>query len=284
MKDTYVKSPLNYVGGKHKLLEQIFQVLPNKINTFVDLFAGGCNVGINANASNIICNDELTPVIELYQYFQQHSLECIIDQIQSRIEEFCLKGNGEVGYYQLRERYNKDKDNIDFYTLVCHSFNRHIRFNKKREFNISFGHRTFNNAMKEKLICFHSEIQSKNIMFTNADFREVDLSKLTEKDLVYCDPPYLISKATYNVASGYGNGWGIEEEYKLLNLLDELHKQGTRFALSNVFEHNGAVNNILMEWSKKYKVHNINSNYNNCVYHLKDKQSKTKEVLITNFC
>ncbi|MCR4559278.1 MAG: DNA adenine methylase, partial [Bacteroidales bacterium] len=43
----FVQSPLNYIGGKYKLLPQILPYFPQKINTFVDLFCGGCNVGIN---------------------------------------------------------------------------------------------------------------------------------------------------------------------------------------------------------------------------------------------
>lgn len=37
-----IKSPLNYIGGKYKLLEQILPLLPKETNTFVDLFVGGC--------------------------------------------------------------------------------------------------------------------------------------------------------------------------------------------------------------------------------------------------
>lgn len=37
----YVKSPLNYTGGKFKLLPQLLEIFPKDINTFVDLFAGG---------------------------------------------------------------------------------------------------------------------------------------------------------------------------------------------------------------------------------------------------
>ena len=40
MKNNYVKSPLNYTGGKHKLLPQILPLFPEEINTFVDLFTG----------------------------------------------------------------------------------------------------------------------------------------------------------------------------------------------------------------------------------------------------
>jgi hypothetical protein len=37
----YVKSPLNYTGGKYKLLPQLLELFPKQVNTFVDLFAGG---------------------------------------------------------------------------------------------------------------------------------------------------------------------------------------------------------------------------------------------------
>ncbi len=40
MKNEYIKSPLNYTGGKYKLLPQIIPIFPSDINTFVDLFGG----------------------------------------------------------------------------------------------------------------------------------------------------------------------------------------------------------------------------------------------------
>lgn len=52
--DNYIKSPLNYVGGKFKLLPQIMPLFPENISTFVDLFSGGANVGINVEASTIV--------------------------------------------------------------------------------------------------------------------------------------------------------------------------------------------------------------------------------------
>jgi len=39
------KSPINYTGGKFKLLPQILPLFPSNIDIFVDLFAGGFNVG-----------------------------------------------------------------------------------------------------------------------------------------------------------------------------------------------------------------------------------------------
>ena len=45
-----IKSPLNYVGGKYKLLSQILPLFPKEIDTFYDLFGGGFNVGISVDA------------------------------------------------------------------------------------------------------------------------------------------------------------------------------------------------------------------------------------------
>lgn len=41
MKNNLFKSPLNYVGGKYKLLPQLLPLFPKQINTFYDLFGGG---------------------------------------------------------------------------------------------------------------------------------------------------------------------------------------------------------------------------------------------------
>ena len=38
MKEKLIKSPMNYVGGKYKLLPQILPLFPENIDTFVDMF------------------------------------------------------------------------------------------------------------------------------------------------------------------------------------------------------------------------------------------------------
>ena len=96
---------------------------------------------------------------------------------------------------------------------------------------------------------------------------------------MYLDPPYLISNATYNEQ----NGWTEKDELQLLDLLDELNSRGIRFALSNVIEHKGNVNEILKKWSKKYKINYLDYSYKNSNYQKKDKKTKSVEVLITNY-
>ncbi|MEF9923633.1 MAG: Dam family site-specific DNA-(adenine-N6)-methyltransferase [Muribaculaceae bacterium] len=285
---SYVKSPLNYIGGKYKLLNQILPLFPQNINYFVDLFTGGCNVGINVHANNILCNDNLIYLIDLFNQFQNISVSDIITHIECRISQYNLSLINEEGYNSLRELYNNNRNPLDLFVLVAYSFNHQIRFNNNHKFNNPFGRErsSFNEVMKYNLISFIERLQKKNISFSCNSFEKFDLSTLTKNDFVYCDPPYLITTGTYNDGKRGFKGWNIEEEYKLLTILDTLNVKGVQFALSNVLTHKGKENEILKNWITKngYNINNIKANYANSSYHTHDRSLNSSiEVLITNY-
>ena len=284
----YIKSPMNYTGGKYKLLPQILPLFPTEINTFVDLFTGGGNIAVNVNANKIIANDFEPHIIDIYKTFQKYEIEELIKTIELAIQRFGLTIENADNFNNFRTYYNKHiEDGYSFimpimlYVLICYSFNHQFRFNSKGEFNMPFGKNRsqWNDTMKKNLINFHKAIKDKNIIFTNKDFNELKIDKLSSNDFVYCDPPYLITCATYNEK----DGWNETCEKNLLELLDKLNSQSVKFALSNVLFSKGKTNDILLEWSKKYNVHHLDYTYQNCNYHTKDKESKPDEVLITNY-
>lgn len=278
----YVKSPLNYTGGKYKLLPQLLELFPKQVNTFVDLFAGGGNVSVNVKAEKVVFNDLMWQVPEMLQEFKKIGVEESLRKIDGYISSYDLSKENKEGYLALRELYNKGKsDPLMLYTLICYSFNNQIRFNNKGVYNMPFGkdRSSFNPTLREKFITFVQRLQSMEIQFSSKDFRELDLDTLGENDFVYCDPPYLITVASYNE----NGGWGEQAERDLLAKLDTLDKEGVKFGLSNVFESKGKENIILKEWAKGYTVHYLDHTYSNCSYHKKDKQSKDIEVFITNY-
>lgn len=278
----YVKSPLNYTGGKYKLLPQLLDLFPKQVNTFVDLFAGGGNVSVNVKAEKVVFNDLMWQVPEMLQEFKKIGVEESLRKIDGYISSYDLSKENKEGYLALRELYNKGKsDPLMLYTLICYSFNNQIRFNNKGAYNMPFGkdRSSFNPTLREKFIIFVQRLQSMEIQFSSKDFRELDLDTLGENDFVYCDPPYLITVASYNE----NGGWGEQAERDLLAKLDTLDKAGVKFGLSNVFESKGKENIILKEWAKGYTVHYLDHTYSNCSYHKKDKQSKDIEVFITNY-
>ena len=64
--DSYIKSPINYIGNKYKLISQIIPLFPKNINTFIDLFGGSGTVLINTKANNYIYNDINNYIAEIF--------------------------------------------------------------------------------------------------------------------------------------------------------------------------------------------------------------------------
>lgn len=300
-----IPSALNYTGGKYKLLSQILPLFPKDTDQVVDLFCGGCNVGINVDCNKVLFNDSNEYLMGLLDTFRRLTKEKIFDWIYKSIDKYALslvskngydfyncessKGLGEynkAGYNKLRDDFNKkaSKDNeyyLMLYLLIVYSFNNQLRFNRKGEFNLPVGKRDFNSKMQGKLEAFIDRVKSGDYRFTTDDFRNVSMEGYTDKSFFYADPPYLITCATYNEQAG----WTENDEKDLLNYLEELDKKGIRFALSNVLESKGKKNVILSEWinqNKKFKAIPLNYDYTNSNYHTK-KDGITKEVLIVNY-
>lgn len=112
---------MNYTGGKFKLLPQIIPLFPQNINTFIDMFGGGFNVGININANKIIYNDLSVQVMQLLEYFQKNNLDIMLKQIENWINEYELSKINYEGFSKFRTFYNSNKNPISFvYTyLLC---------------------------------------------------------------------------------------------------------------------------------------------------------------------
>lgn len=283
MQRSYIKSPINYAGGKYRLLKQIIPLFPDKINTFVDLFGGAFNVGINVKAEHIIYNDIINYLPDLFEYWKNNSLEDINEYIDSTIAEYNLSPTNADAFIALRERYNSTKDIRDLFILICYSFNFQMRFNNKHQYNSSFGKEqsTMNNNIRNNLNKFVEKLHKGNYTFVNKNFVDFDFSELGGNDFVYCDCPYSLGVGVYQDGKRGFNGWSKDDDKKLFDILDKLNEQGVRFALSNMFENKGLKNDEIIEWSKKYKVYHLNMNYNGSNY--QRKESKSDEVLITNY-
>lgn len=305
-----IQSPLNYTGGKFRLLSQIMPLFPRDIDVFVDLFCGGCNVGVNADSRRVIYNDLNRELLRLYDTFRRRDKETILGWVHQIIDRYRLSQTGRFGYgyygcesgagmgaynrepySRLRADYNRarregcedDYTTVMLYVLIVYAFNNQIRFNRQGEFNLPVGKRDFNPNMERKLSDFMDRLKRQDCQFSCRDFRDFDISSLGERDFVYADPPYLIACAPYNEQGG----WNEERERELLAFLDRLDAQGVRFALSNVLRSKGKENKILLEWLAKnrgrYRAIRLNYSYANSSYHTRDRLSVSEEVLIVNY-
>ncbi|WP_367297271.1 Dam family site-specific DNA-(adenine-N6)-methyltransferase [Loigolactobacillus coryniformis] len=279
----FIKSPLNYIGGKYKLLPQLFQYLPKHADKFIDLFSGGGNVGINVNADTVFFNDLNSKINELFRYFQGQDPNTLITKIQKRITDYDLSKTNEKNFLKFRADYNAHQNPLDLYVLAAYSFNYQFRFNNSMEYNNPFGRNRshFSESMANHLIRFVSKLNILDAHFTDYYFTDFDMSTLTKKSFVYADPPYLITTGSYNDGNRGFKNWTSTQEKELYQLLDDINDRGIHFALSNVTDHKGKSNDILKEWIKKYHVHVLNYNYKNSSHNTTALDSR--EILVTNY-
>lgn len=304
MNNWFTVSPLNYIGGKARILDQLLPVFPEHINTFVDLFCGGCNVGINTKANNYVYNDSNRELIGLLKMFLRLNTSTILKRMDEIVEHYGFSktkdhnfayygGNPMKGvsrynkdpFLRLRQDYNNSPRNnqhyVMLYALVVFGFNNQMRFNDKGEYNLPVGKRDFNEVIRRKLEVFVDKLKAQQPVIQNKDFRRFDINQLDNQSLVYLDPPYLISTATYNE----GGGWTEKDELDLLDFMDNLNARGIRFALSNMLEHKGRKNQLLIDWigQRDLQVVDIIMDYSNSNYQVEGKNSGTVEVLVKNY-
>lgn len=267
-KDTvFIKSPLNYTGGKHKLLGKLVPLMPSDIPdmTFVDLFGGGGNVVANApaNYTHLFYNEfdeNVFNLVSMIATVPEQEISSFVDDLVSR---YKLNRENKDGYLALREHYNaqEEKDPRELFALVAHAFSNQIRFNRMGGFNLPFGKRTFNDSMRANLQAFCGALSDRDFTAICGSFTDFNFDELEPScTLVYCDPPYLGSLATYNEHGG----WTEKDEKELLDLLDELHSRGFYWILSNNFSYD---NPLLKTWASSnedYTVADLEYDYKNC--------------------
>ena len=299
----FIESPLNYIGGKGRIIHDLLDAFPSEIDTFVDLFAGGCTVGVNAPCRRVIFNDYDARLVSLLREMRRSDKDAFIGDICRVIEQYGLsrsdingyayygadssKGLGNVNkeaYMHLRCDFNRlsldeHMRAVMLYVLIIYGFNNQIRFNDDGDFNLPVGKRDFNVRMQEKLSSFIDRIKELDAVFLDSDFRTV---QIPAGSFVYADPPYLITTATYNEK----HGWTESDETSLHSILESLTERGIKFALSNTLRSRGKENTFLISWLERhpeYRVIHVDRSYANSSYHIKDREAESDEVIILNY-
>ena len=220
MKNGIARSPLFYVGDKYKLVREIRTHFPAHINRLIEPFVGGGSVMMNVEADSFLLNDIDSYVIGLHRMLQGYigheqefmdELYTIINQyglslsLRSDVVPQDLKSTYPKTYYA---RYNKagylrmkadfisggQQDMQRLYLLLIYGFNHMLRFNGKGQFNLPVGNVDFNRNVHDALSDYFRLLSQKQVAWHNEDYRQfLSNTDYQEGDLVYLDPPYLIT-------------------------------------------------------------------------------------------
>ncbi len=188
---------------------------------WVEPFVGSAVVPLNIVPARAVLGDANPHVIEFYRAIQRGGIDGSTARMFLEREGDRLLRDGEDHYYRVRERFNEERDPLDFLFLNRACFNGLVRFNRKGRFNTPFCRKPerFRPAYVTK-ICNQVQraaeiIAGKAWEFVHADWEGV-LRGVREEDFVYCDPPYAGRFTDYYNSWTDGDAARLEDRLKSL--------------------------------------------------------------------
>ncbi|MDY6993983.1 MAG: Dam family site-specific DNA-(adenine-N6)-methyltransferase [Pseudomonadota bacterium] len=221
--------PIKCQGIKTKLVPFIQEYIDwEGEGKWIEPFLGSGVVGFNVNPKRAIFADSNPHIINFYQSINEKKITPSTVKRYLVDEGKKLTEGGKDYYYEVRTRFNKYHQPLDFLFLSRAGFNGVMRFNKKGGFNVPFNHKPerFSKAYVTKIVnqvrAIYKLCQLNDWQFVCQDFDKT-LAEATEKDFIYCDPPYIGRHVDYF------NSWDDNEEKRLHGCLS---KTKAKFMLS----------------------------------------------------
>jgi DNA adenine methylase len=243
--------PLKCQGIKTKLVDWIKDhAILEEDSMWIEPFMGSGVVGFNVRPSRAIFADVNPHIINFYNAIKNGEITSSIAKEFLEKEGSILQKKGEDHYYNLRERFNKKHNSLDMLFLNRACFNGVMRFNKKGEFNVPFGHKPerFAKAYVTKIVnqikYVSQAISQYDWKFVCSDFKKIILSA-EKSDFIYCDPPY----AGRHV--DYFNSWAEVNEQELYELLKDTP---AKFILSTWHSNQYRKNDSIEKYSSQFTI------------------------------
>jgi modification methylase ecoRV len=246
--------PIKIQGIKTKLVPFIRDnVQISESTLWIEPFIGSGVVGFNLAPQNAIFADTNPHLINFYNAIKNGGINAQIVREFLQIEGAKLADGDSNYYYEVRDRFNKEHNVLDFLFLNRCCFNGLIRFNRKGNFNTPYGHKheRFSKAYITKVcnqVAFvEQKIRKNNWIFLCQSFeqtiRRVDtVGAFFEDVLIYCDAPYIGRHVDYY------NGWTEKDEVKLHNtLMSSVKKRNVRFVVSTWLQNSWRKNEFVDE-------------------------------------
>jgi len=270
--------PIKIQGIKTKIVPVIKKyAMLNQDTLWAEPFMGSGVVGFNVACDKAVFADSNPCIIDFYSQIKSKKITSYIVRQFLEQEGFVLAEKGEKYYYEVRDRFNKERNPLDFLFLNRSCFNGMIRFNKSNCFNVPYGHKPqrFSKAYITKIVnqvkYVEEQLVYKDWNFLCQSF-EKTIEQLPDNAFIYCDPPYIGRNVDYY------DSW---DENMELNLKQSLISSSLNFMLStwdyNQYRKNDYIDKL---WNFCYKI-NINH-----YYHVGAKEKNRNsmiEAILTNY-
>lgn len=231
---------IKWAGGKTQLLDTILGIMPRGVRTYYEPFLGGGAVFFGmANEDRFECavlNDWNAELVNTYMMVRDRPDDLIQSLEKAAAAYKADPEGGALLYDKTRKTDPKTLGTIEratrfiFLNKTC--FNGLHRMNKKGEFNVPWGKSPNPAICDGSNIGACSTVLAKAASISTGDFSLV-LTDVGPGDVVYLDPPYVPLTATANFASYTSDGFGIEEQKRLAEIVRSLADRGATVIESN---------------------------------------------------
>lgn len=229
---------MKWVGNKYRYANEIVSYFPNDYNTYFEPFVGTGAVLATLQPHKAIAGDTLEPLIELWKLIQEDP-DLVTDYYAEKWKNFME--DPQATFDEIKSEFNFNPNGLDLLFISRTCYGGVIRFTKQGTISTPIGPHKPIDPLKfaQRLIEWRERI--KNCRFEHADYREI-MCKATERDIVYCDPPYVDSQ---NILYG-------SQDFSLADLLYEIacaKERGAKIAMSIDGAKKSGVKNIVLEIS-----------------------------------
>lgn len=296
---------LKWAGGKSQLLSQFENLFPaelkqGKIERYVEPFIGGGAVFFEIvqkyKISSAFLYDINSELILVYKVVQKDP-ERLIEQLKNISQKYkaLRESRRKTFYYELREKYNLQRLQIDyqrysvdwisraailiFLNRTC--FNGLFRLNSRGEFNVPHGRYKNPRILdEENLMAVSRLLQIAEIQ--SGDF-EVCEGAVTSNTFIYFDPPYRPISKTANFTSYSKSDFNDPQQIRLANFFRYLHTNyDVRLMLSNSDPKNeNPSDDFFEDLYKGFNIHRVSAN--RMINSNPDKRGQINELVITNY-
>ncbi|MCS6901590.1 MAG: DNA adenine methylase [Myxococcales bacterium] len=221
--------PIPYQGSKRQLADRILSLVPGRIATLYEPFAGSAAVTLAAAsrglAGRYVLGDSLVPLVGIWRAILAEP-EALAERYRSLWE--TQLGRERVHYDEVRARFNRDQDPAALLYLLARCVKNAVCFNRRGEFNQSPDNRRLGmhpHKMRREILAASALLQGKTEV-ESSDYEDL-LSRAGPSDLVYMDPPYQGTSQGRDVR--YHQGLDLD---RFLRVLRHLRKREVPFLIS----------------------------------------------------
>ena len=227
---------LKWVGGKRRVLPEIFKDIPELFSHYYEPFLGGGALFFHMRSHGLLMDNQITISDANLRLIRTY--RAVRDNVEGLIERLKVykSRHSKEFFYDLRAvDIDSKRSDVEVGAWMIYlnktAFNGLYRVNKKNKFNAPFGR--YENPKicdTENLRACHRALQGVEIKHAYFDHMR---KRIRSKDFVYFDPPYVPVSATSSFTSYTDGGFGSLEQKLLRDFAQEIKKKGAYVTLSN---------------------------------------------------